>query len=358
MIEIEEVLIDQLTEAIYHMLKGDQIEPLKLPAAYPNNELSQLYGYFNQWIKEYDELSNFMYALSRGELDYMPPKGKMIILQSFKSVHASLKHLTWVTEQVAAGDFNHQVNFLGKFSDRFNEMTLQLKNAFEEIRNQNSALEKANELILKEREKSDELLHNILPDKVIHELETTGRTTPRYFENVAIFFSDIVGFTDKSGQIDPVMLIDELNSMFTAFDQIVLDTSGERIKTIGDAFLAVWGMNNPIEQPVHKAVEAAERIVTFLKKRNDSWVLKWEIRIGIHVGNLVGGVVGESKFIYDIFGDAVNMASRMESNSLPMRINISQDVYELIKDDFATTARGTLPVKGKGDCQMYFVETI
>lgn len=348
MIKVEKKYLDKLTETFYHMQRGERVEALTLPEEYPDNELKQVYDYCNRFIESQNHIMDFIDALSRGELAYEPPKGSMAILQPFKSLQSSLKHLTWVTEQIAAGDFDHHVDFMGAFSNAFNEMTRQLKEAFEEIKAASAVIEK-------DKERIKELLYNVLPEKTIEELDTTGRTTPRVYDNVTVFMSDIVGFTKQSLKIDPVMLIDELNSMFSEFDEIVKATGGERIKTIGDAFLAVWGMHTKMENHAQMATEASLKIIDFLEDRNDKWVLKWQVRIGLHTGSVVGGVVGNTKFIYDIFGDTVNTASRMESNSEPMRINVSEDIYHLIKDNFDVEDRGTAFVKGKGYSKMYFV---
>ena len=356
MLTVEEQYIDQLTEAIYLLISGKKTQITEIPENLPDNELRQLYEYFNKMIIEFDKASDFSYSLSRGELDYEPPKGKMVLLQSYKNLQASLKHLTWVTQQIAGGDFSHKVDFMGDFSDAFNEMTRQLKEAFEMIREQNKMLEEANTTIQADKVRIQTLLNSILPTKVIDELNEHGYSAPRYFENVTVFFSDFVGFTKQSSNIDPVTLIDELNSIFKEFDHIVMEMNGERIKTIGDAFLAVWGMHLPLEDHAEKAVEAALRMRKFLYERNENWMLKWEVRIGLHTGNVVGGIVGDTKFIYDVFGDTVNIASRMESNSESMKINISDEVYALIKNKFKTTQRGAIFVKGKGECGMHFVE--
>lgn len=356
MLNIEEKYIDQLTEAVYLFINGTKTQPLDIPPELPDNELRQLYTYFNRMIDEFNKISDFSYSMSRGELDYTAPAGKMIILQSFKSLQASLKHLTWVTQQIADGDFSHTVDFMGDFSIAFNEMTRQLKESFEIIQAQNEQLQEANALIRKDKEKIQDLLQNILPETVIEELNTQGYSAPRSFENVTVFFSDFVGFTKQSGIIDPVTLIDELNSIFKEFDHIVSDSGGERVKTIGDAFFAVWGMHKPMDDHALRAVDSALKMREFLKKRNEKWILQWDVRIGLHTGSVVGGIVGETKFIYDVFGDTVNIASRMESNSEPMQINVSEDVYELVKAHYTTINRGTILVKGKGECNMYFID--
>ncbi|MBN2898997.1 MAG: hypothetical protein JXO44_09515 [Clostridia bacterium] len=356
MLTVEKKSLDQLTEAVHLFINGRKSEPLEIPETLPDNELRQLYTYFNRMIVEFNKVSDFSYAMSRGELDYTPPAGNMVILQSFKNLQASLKHLTWVTQQISGGDFSHTVDFMGDFSLAFNDMTRQLQEAFETIRQQNDRLTEANTMIQKDKEQIQNLLQSILPTNVIKELNTQGYSAPRYFDNVTVFFSDFVGFTKQSETIDPVTLIDELNSIFKEFDRIVVETGGECVKTIGDAFFAVWGMHPAMEDHAQRAVEAALKIRSALQERNDQWLLKWHVRIGLHTGSVVGGIVGETKFIYDVFGDTVNIASRMESNSEPMKINISEDVYQLVKSDYKTIDRGTIFVKGKGECKMYFVD--
>ncbi len=215
---------------------------------------------------------------------------------------------------------------------------------------------KANATLELEKAKSDELLLNILPVKVAEDLKEKGKTAPESFENVTIYFSDIVGFTNLSSQLKAKTVISELNNIFTTFDNIIEIYQCERIKTIGDAYFCVCGM--PEENPDHaeNIVQSAIEIINYLKKRNETSSLKWEIRIGIHTGKVVGGVVGVKKYIYDVFGDAVNTASRMESNSEPMKINISETTYQIVKDKFKTIERGSIDVKGKGKMKMYFVE--
>ncbi len=219
----------------------------------------------------------------------------------------------------------------------------------------NLKLEEANNLIRQEKEKSDQLLLNILPSRVANDLKETGKTEPESFENVTVYFSDVVGFTNLSSQLEPKFLIDELNDIFTAFDNIVESHQCERVKTIGDAYLCVCGMPTPNPRHAHNMVRSAVEIIQYMNERNKRSEIQWRIRIGIHTGKVVGGVVGVKKYIYDVFGDTINTASRMESNSEPMRINISQSTYELIKDDFPITPRGHLAVKGKGEMSMYFV---
>jgi class 3 adenylate cyclase/CheY-like chemotaxis protein len=203
-----------------------------------------------------------------------------------------------------------------------------------------------------EKEKTDRLLLNILPSSVAHDLKETGQTTPQVYPEVTVFFSDIVGFTKIASSLEPGRLIELLNEMFTAFDHIMESHTCERIKTSGDAYLAVCGMPLPNPDHAENIVRAAQESMRFLKSSN----LPWQVRIGVHSGPVVGGVVGVQKYIYDVFGDTINTAARMETNSEPMRINISEATYQRIKGQFKVSNREITQVRGKGNLQMYFVE--
>ena len=215
---------------------------------------------------------------------------------------------------------------------------------------------KDNRIIAGAREKSEQLLLNILPAGIASDLKERGQTEPKVFSDVTACFIDIVNFTQKSTQISPVVLISELNQIFTAFDIIVEKYGCERIKTIGDSYMAVAGL--PDYNPRHavKIVRCCIEMIRYIRERNLNAEHKWEIRAGIHSGEVIAGVVGVKKYIYDVFGDTINTASRMESNSEPMKINISEATYNLVKDDFETEYRGELEVRGKGKLRMYFVK--
>lgn len=219
-------------------------------------------------------------------------------------------------------------------------------------------IRKKNKIINSEKEKSDKLLLNILPERVANDLKNKGRTTPRSFKNVTVFFSDIVNFSNISSQHTPETVINELNDLFTYFDNIMAKHKCERIKTIGDAYMAVSGM--PAEDANHaeNIAMAALEIKNYLINRNKNAEIKWQMRIGIHSGNLVGGIVGIKKYIYDVFGNTINIASRMEANSLPMHINVSEKTYTLLNNKFEFETREAMNVKGYGIMNMYFLNNI
>ena len=217
--------------------------------------------------------------------------------------------------------------------------------------------QKTNKLLSKEKQRSEDLLLNILPAEVAEELKNKGSADARHFDNVTVLFTDFVNFTLAGEAMTPSELIGELDNCFKAFDNILTKFHIEKIKTIGDAYLAVSGL--PVADAAHaeQVVSAALEIRDFMfKRREELGANTFEIRIGIHSGNVVAGIVGVKKFAYDIWGDTVNIAARMEQNSEPGKINVSQSTYDLVKDKFNCNFRGALPAKNKGDLNMYFVE--
>jgi class 3 adenylate cyclase len=210
--------------------------------------------------------------------------------------------------------------------------------------------------ISEERDKTDKLLANILPRYVIDDLKIKGTSEPKEIEGIAIMFTDFVGFTEISKKITAKELISELNDIFTAFDNITENYSSERIKTIGDAYMCVSGLDSSVNHPQQNIINIGMEMLEYLKARNLTTPIQWHIRIGISSGMAVGGIVGSTKYLYDLFGDAVNTAARMESNSEPQKINVDDNTYNLSHELFKFTKREPKFVKGKGNMQMYFVD--
>jgi len=210
--------------------------------------------------------------------------------------------------------------------------------------------------VTKEKKRSDELLLNILPAKIAEELKTTGKAEARYFEPVTVIFTDFVDFTRAAEKMTPKELIAELDFCFKTFDSIVGKHNIEKIKTAGDAYIAVSGLPTANKDHALNMVNAALEIRQFMLQRmQDPGTTTFGIRLGIHSGNVVAGIVGVKKFAYDIWGDSVNTAARMEQNSEPGKINISQTTYDLVKDHFECVYRGEIDAKNKGSMNMYFV---
>ena len=214
--------------------------------------------------------------------------------------------------------------------------------------------------VVKQKEKSEELLLNILPSEVADELKEKGYTTAKSFDEVTVLFSDIKGFTNVAEKMTAQELVKEINTYFSAFDGIIQKYGLEKIKTIGDAYVAAGGLpekNSATAQNVVEAAIAMQAEIGKLKQeRISSNKPYFELRIGIHTGPVVAGVVGIKKFQYDIWGDTVNLAARMEQSGVPGKINISQHTYELVKGQFNCVHRGKIEAKNKGEIDMYFVE--
>lgn len=237
------------------------------------------------------------------------------------------------------------------------QMAISIENAIFYGELEHKVEERTNELYI-EKKKSDDLLLNILPEVVAQELKQTGRTTPRSYEVATVMFTDFENFTIKSEKLSPEELVNIIDGCFKKFDEIISRYNIEKIKTIGDAYLCVSGLPDTKDHNAANVVKAALEILEVVKemRRSSNGYSSFDIRIGIHTGPLVAGVVGNKKFAYDIWGDTVNTAARMEQNSESNRINISQSTYELVKDKFTCSFRGKQPAKNKGMIEMYFVE--
>lgn len=225
---------------------------------------------------------------------------------------------------------------------------------------QEKLLNNQNLKLAEEKEKSEALLLNILPQETAEELKATGAAKPKFFETVTVMFTDFHNFTHMAAQMHPEELVSEIHFCFSTFDGIMNRHNMEKIKTIGDAYMCVGGVPVKNERHAENALLAALEIREFIAKRKEEKILGgqpyFDIRIGIHSGPVVAGVVGTKKFAYDIWGDTVNVASRMESSGEEGKINISQETYELVKEKFHCIYRGKISAKNKGLIDMFFVE--
>ena len=212
-----------------------------------------------------------------------------------------------------------------------------------------------------EKDRSENLLLNILPAEIAQELKESGKAKARDFDMVSILFTDFKSFTQNAAKLSAQELVSEINSCFEAFDSIIEKYNIEKIKTIGDAYMAAGGLPVNTEDSIKNTVLAGLEMQAFITSRfankKDENEIRFEMRLGIHTGPVVAGIVGVKKFQYDIWGNTVNIASRMESNSEVGKVNISKHTFDLIKDDpqFTFESRGKIDVKGKGDMEMYFV---
>jgi class 3 adenylate cyclase/TPR repeat protein len=219
-------------------------------------------------------------------------------------------------------------------------------------------VKRTNHIIKEQTTRSENLLLNILPRETAYELKQNGKVAAKKFDQVSVMFTDFKGFTQFSEDLSPEQLVKNVDYYFSKFDAVMTKYGLEKIKTIGDAYMCAGGLPFPSEKHPVKMIQAAFEIVEIMEEvigAEHHHIIPFEIRIGINTGPVVAGVVGTKKFAYDIWGDTVNVASRMESLSEPGKINISESTYELVKDFFDCSFRGQIHVKNKGMMNMYFV---
>jgi adenylate cyclase len=208
-----------------------------------------------------------------------------------------------------------------------------------------------------EKARVEKLLLNIMPKSVVDELQQYGTATPGKFDECSVIMLDFVGFTDMALASDPSSIVSELNDIFSAFDRITEMFGCERLRTIGDAYMAVSGVPEPSPEHAQNIARVALRMRRYLERRNAAHAQEWRARIGINSGPVIGSLVGIQKYVYDLFGPGVNLAARMESASEPMKITCNQDTYELLRNDFVLSDRGEQEIKGFGTQHLYFLES-
>ncbi len=244
---------------------------------------------------------------------------------------------------------------IGDLGDAFNKMVKDLFTAREEIDQHTIELKK-------EKRKSDELLLNILPAETAEELKKTGEAKTRHYDSVTVIFTDFKDFTAISEKMSPDKLVKELHHCFSGFDNIIEKYNIEKIKTIGDSYMCAAGL--PVANSTHPfdavnaAIEIRECMLQYKKEKKAKGEITFDLRIGIHTGPVVAGIVGINKFAYDIWGSTVNLASRLEGSSEANKINISETLYKIIKNKYNCEARGKLSVKGLGEISMYYIKGI
>jgi adenylate cyclase len=227
--------------------------------------------------------------------------------------------------------------------------------AVERLRSSLKALSQALSQVQIEQGKSEKLLLNILPSPIVDRLKLSSEAIADGFAEATVLFADIVGFTELSSRLSPQQLVHRLNEIFSAFDALVEKHGLEKIKTIGDAYMVVGGLPEPRADHAIAMAQFAIDMRSELQRINDVLGESIDIRIGINSGPVVAGVIGTKKFIYDLWGDAVNVASRMESHGKPGEIHVSESTYEKLRSHFHLESRGIVHIKGKGDMQTYWL---
>ena len=210
-----------------------------------------------------------------------------------------------------------------------------------------------------EKSKSDKLLLNILPKETAEELKANGKALPKLYNSVSVLFTDFIGFTHLSENMDPELLLSNLEQLFTRFDEVSEQNEMERIKTIGDGYMAAGGISIQNENTAVNAIKTGLQYLDvmheFNKTQKESGLKPWKLRIGINTGQVIAGVIGLNKFAFDIWGSTVNLASRAESHGVMNRINITENTYNLVKTKFDCEYRGEIDVKNIGKTKMYIV---
>ncbi len=263
---------------------------------------------------------------------------------------------------IAAGEAlsknENQVEFYSAYvhrQDELGDVMMAFNQMFERVSKEIDRRKQAEQILLVEQEKSERLLLNILPKTIAERLKEGKKDIADGFAEVTILFADLVGFTELSEKINPPELVTLLNEIFSCFDELTDRYCLEKIKTIGDAYMVVGGLPKPRPDHVQAIAEMAldmQAAIAYFNQKNN---MQLSIRVGINTGPVIAGVIGRKKFIYDLWGDAVNTASRMESHGIPDKIQVTESTYYHLKGKYIFDARGTIMIKGKGKMNTYFL---
>ncbi len=234
--------------------------------------------------------------------------------------------------------------------------TTRIKELESMIQSYSKMVERNERELRREKERAEKLLLNIMPKSIFEELKEFGVTSPQRYDEASVLMLDFVAFTEMSIADDPAAFVAELNDMFTNFDRIVEQFGCERIKTIGDAYMAVSGLPEPTPDHARNIATAALLFMRYLRQRNKAHATTWQARVGIATGPIIGSIVGVHKYVYDVFGPAVNLAARMEQRSEPMEILLCDPMRSLIQDEFRMTPKGEVEIKGFGARALYSLD--
>jgi len=272
--------------------------------------------------------------------------GTIIAVWITSSIRTPVSSLALAADRVAEGDLEQQVavlsdDELGRLSRQFNAMVDSIRSQTDEIHRKN--------------EENEALLLNILPAPIASRLKRGEERIADYLPNVTVLFADLAGFTSMSRQLPPATMVSMLDDLFSAFDDCAQRLGIEKIKTMGDGYMAVAGLVKPLDDEAAAMVEMALDMLRAVRGFNEERELALQLRIGINSGPVVAGVIGRSKFIYDLWGDTVNLASRMESHGIDGRIQVTEAIHESVGGRFFMEARGEIELKGRGMVHTYLV---
>jgi class 3 adenylate cyclase/HAMP domain-containing protein len=323
MISVDEELIDSISAVFYHLHAGKIPAPIPIPAELADNEIRQLLTFVNRFLTEFAPLAEAMKQIAQGDLDTSPVFGRMAIVNSFKTLRANLRHLTWKTQQIAGGDFTQRLDFMGDFSAAFNSMTRQLKDSYETLVTLNNELDRRNQFIRKTfgRYTSNEIVDALLDAP--NGLEFGGEK-----REVTLLMSDIRGFTALAEQFEPTEVVAILNRYLSVMVELIHRSGGIVDEIIGDAVLVIFGAPLAIDDAAKRAVLCALEMQTAMRGVNEynhqrGWP-EIEIGIALHTGDVVVGNIGSTKRSkYAVVGRTVNVTARIESFTLGGQILVS-----------------------------------
>jgi adenylate cyclase len=323
MIAVEEELLDKITAAFHHLRTGQVPQPIPIPDDLPDNEIRQVLTYVNRFLVEFAIFTDSMAQVAQGELDIRPMAGRMAVTHSFKALQSNLKHLTWKTQQIAAGDLEQKVDFMGDFSTAFNTMTQQLKESRVQLVDLNQQLERRNQFIREifGRYTSDDIVGVLLD--MPEGLKLGGEKRP-----VTLLMSDLRGFTALSERLEATTVVALLNHYLSAMVEIIHQTGGTIDEIIGDAIFVLFGAPMVMPDAAQRAVRCALEMQKAMGGVNEhNFKMGWpeiEMGIGIHTGEVVVGNIGSAKRSkYGVVGRTVNLTARIESFTVGGQVLIS-----------------------------------
>ena len=339
MISVEEELIDAITATVHYLCTGRVPPPIPIPDDLPDNEIRQLIIFLNRFITEFAPFAEAMDQIAQGDLDLPPLLGRMAVVQSFKALQSNLRHLTWKTQQIADGDLEQKVDFMGDFSTAFNSMTQQLKESYQE-------LERRNQFIRKTfgRYTSDEIVEALLdmPDG----LKLGGEK-----REITILMSDLRGFTALAERLEPAEVVSLLNHYLSAMVEPIHQSGGIIDEIIGDAILVLFGAPVAMEDAAQRAVRCALEMQKAMHGVNEHSLQKgWpeiEMGIALHTGEVVVGNIGSTKRSkYGVVGRNINLTARIESYTIGGQVLVSPSLIDaanpgiILGDEIEVDAKG------------------
>ena len=323
MIAVEEELLDKITATFHHLRTGKVPQPIPIPDDLPDNEIRQLLTYVNRFLVEFAIFTESMAQVAQGELDIRPMAGRMAVIHSFKALQSNLKHLTWKTQQIAAGDLEQKVDFMGDFSIAFNTMTQQLKDSRAQLVDLNQQLERRNQFIRETfgRYTSDDIVGVLLD--MPEGLKLGGEK-----REVTLLMSDLRGFTALAERLEATAVVALLNHYLSAMVELIHRTGGTIDEIIGDAIFVLFGAPMVMPDAAQRAVRCALEMQKAMRGVNEhNFQMGWpeiEMGIGIHTGEVVVGNIGSTKRSkYAVVGRTVNLTARIESFTVGGQVLVS-----------------------------------